>query len=70
MLAVSGARRRTRAARDQDLSLAWHIEALARTKRLPRLAALLAGVPSPPTPDQVEQSRSDFDEIVAQMERT
>lgn len=44
--ALRGAARRAKRAQDGRLSLAWHVEAFARTKRLPKLGDLVSAGPA------------------------
>jgi len=48
------------------LSLAWHIAALQRQKKMPSLARLLAGL-KPRKDVPIEQRRGEFEELKARM---
>jgi hypothetical protein len=55
---LEGINRGIRRARDENMVLAWHIEALARQKKLPKLSDMLKAEKKPTgrrqTPEQIE----------------
>jgi hypothetical protein len=60
---LDGAMQRLRRERNERMSQAWHIEALARTKRLPKLNAMLDGGRDKPrrmTPEQLEAATREW----------
>lgn len=68
VMACQAAMWRMEQAQEQALSLAWHMAALTRAKRIPPLARLLARLrrasePEPP----IEDRRAEFEELKQRM---
>lgn len=53
-----------RARQHEMMALAWYVNALERTKRLPTLKKLLGVKPKKLTPEQIEQAKADHEEAL------
>lgn len=64
---------RERQAARRDIALAWRMEALARTKRLPSLKSLLSSIPTeerkPMTPEEAQRHRRELKRLAGAVKR-
>ena len=67
--ALDAAAWRIRQEQMRMLSLAWHMAALMRTRKMPPLARLLGHLQKPRKNEPIEKRREEFEELRARMNR-